>query len=157
MLFLADGGIYEEGAPSEIFDTPKREKAIAFIQKIKYFTYEIKEQSFDLMALQGGIQNFGEKYGLDQKQIYRLQICSEELIYEMLGGCYSKDEEVDINLDISYSEAKGITELSITSGGKEFDPFKQDDDGLGITILKTMAKDINYLWEGNKNHIKIEL
>ncbi len=45
VLFLADGGIYEEGAPSEIFDTPKREKAIAFIQKIKYFTYEIREKS----------------------------------------------------------------------------------------------------------------
>nr|WP_026491844.1 ATP-binding cassette domain-containing protein [Butyrivibrio sp. XPD2002] len=157
VLFLADGGIYEQGTPTEIFDSPKREKTIAFIQKIKYFNYEIKERGFDLMALQGGIQSFGEKYGLSQKQIYRLQICSEELIYEMLGGCYEKSDEVDINIDISYSEANCTTELAITSGGKEFDPFGQEDDGLGVTILKKMAKSIRCQREGDRNRIRIEL
>ncbi len=157
VLFLADGGIYEEGTPTEIFDNPKREKTIAFIQKIKYFGHEIKEQDFDLMELLGGIQNFGEKYGLDHEKIYRLQICTEELVYEILRGCYKNGDKVSVNVDISYSEAKGVTELSVTSGGKEFDPFKQDDDGLGITILKTMGKDISYLWEDNKNRIRIEL
>nr|WP_330369216.1 amino acid ABC transporter ATP-binding protein [Butyrivibrio sp. AC2005] len=157
VLFLADGGIYEEGTPSEIFDNPKREKTIAFIQKIKYFTYEIKEQDFDLMSLQGGIQDFGEKYGIDHKKIYSLQICTEELVYEMLHGCYAKGDKVEVNIDISYSEAKSTTELAITSGGKEFNPFEQDDDGLGVTILKKMAKSISCNWEGDKNRIWIEL
>ncbi len=92
-----------------------------------------------------------------QKQIYRLQICSEELIYEMLGGCYEKSDEVDINIDISYSEANCTTELAITSGGKEFDPFGQEDDGLGVTILKKMAKSISCQREGDRNRIRIEL
>ena len=157
VLFLADGGIYEQGPPGEIFDDPKREKTIEFIQKIKYFSYEIKEQAFDLMMLQGGIQNFGEKYGLSQTKVYRLQICTEELVYEMLRGCYEKSDKVEIKVGISYSELKGTTELSLTSGGKEFNPFEQDEDGLGVTILKTMAQSISYLRDGDKNRIRIEL
>ena len=44
ILFFADGSIYEQGTPAEIFDAPKREKTISFIHKIKYFTYEIRER-----------------------------------------------------------------------------------------------------------------
>ena len=157
VLFIQDGGIYEDGTPAEIFDNPKREKTVAFIQKIKYFSYEIKEADFDLMILQGGIQNFGEKYGLNQKQIYRLQICTEELIYEMLRGCYENSDKVDINLDVSYSEAKNVTELDMTTGGKEFNPFENDSDELGITILKKVAGNISYSRENDKNKIRIEL
>ena len=157
VLFLADGGIYEQGTPAEIFDDPKRKKTIEFIQKIKYFSFEINDQEFDLMELQGGIQNFGEKYGLSQKNVYRLQICTEELVYEMLNGSYETADKVEVNVDISYSESKGTTGLSITSGGKKFNPFEQEDDGLGVTILKTMAKSISCLREGDKNRIRIEL
>ena len=35
VLFFADGGIYEQGTPAEIFDAPKREKTISFIQDRK--------------------------------------------------------------------------------------------------------------------------
>ena len=31
------------------------------------------------------------KYGLDTKKIYRLQICCEKLVYEMLAHCYGED------------------------------------------------------------------
>ena len=65
VLFFADGVIYEQGTPAEIFDSPKREKAVSFIRKIRYFCLDITERSFDLMRMQGGIQTFGEEYGLD--------------------------------------------------------------------------------------------
>jgi ABC-type glutathione transport system ATPase component len=35
--------------------------------------------------------------------------------------------------------------------------YEQEDDGLGVTILKTMAKSISCLREGDKNRIRIEL
>ncbi len=157
VLYFADGGIYEQGTPDEIFDHPKREKTIAFIQKIKYFSYEIKEREFDLMAFQGGIQNFGEKYGIDQKHIYRLQICSEELIYEMLDHCFGQNDNIDIQVDVAYSEAERTTEITITSGGREYDPFIKDDDGLGITIIKKMAKEKSCKRVGNLTRIEVKL
>ena len=157
VLFFADGGIYEQGTPAEIFDAPKREKTVAFIRKIKYFSFEITDRRFDLMKLQGGIQSFGEKYGLAPKKINRLQVCCEELIYEMLDHCYEKDEPVDMQLEVSYAESDQTTEIVLSCGGKEYDPFHQDEDGLGVTILKNMASYLNYTRKENLNHINIKL
>ncbi len=157
VLFFADGVIYEEGTPAEIFDAPQREKTVAFIRKIKYFTYYIDERSFDLMQMQGGIQNFGEKYGFDQKHTYRLQICCEELVYEMLDHCYPGQEKADLLLSVSYAETDGHTEIILNCGGEAYDPFSQDDDGLGVTILKKVAKEIHFRRENDQNVISISL
>ena len=157
VLFFADGGIYEQGTPEEIFDRPQREKTRAFIRKIKYFVYEIRNRHFDLMKLQGGIQTFGEKYGLDAKRIYRLQICCEELIYEMLDRCYPWREDVNLSLEISHAESDQQTEILLRCGGAAYNPFEQDGNGLGVTILKKMSKSIEYRKDGAKNHIRITI
>ena len=157
VLFLADGGIYEQGTPEEIFDYPKREKTIAFIRKIKIFSFEITEKSFDLMKLQGGIQTFSEKYGLDAARAYRLQICCEELVYEMLSHCYPGTEKTDLLLDISYAEADQAMKIKLSCTGAEYDPFSQADDGLSIIILKKVAKIIVYSYKDGQNRISVIL
>ena len=163
VLFFADGGIYEQGTPAEIFDTPKREKTIAFIRKLKYFGYDIHDREFDLMELQGGIRLFAEKYGMPQKLAYRLELCCEELIYELINGCYNKEEPINIEVAISHSEADGSTILNINSRGRKFNPFEDidisedidDDAHLGITILKKAAGDrLSYKFEDGLNQIE---
>ena len=157
VLFFADGGIYEQGTPAEIFDVPRREKTVAFIRKIKYFAYEITERKFDLMQLHGGIQSFGEKYGLEQKRIFRLQLCCEELIYELLEHCYPNREDVDLKLLVSHAELDGSTQIDIDCGGAAYNPFEQVEDGLGVTILKNMSKRLEYRWENGRNIFDIAL
>lgn len=158
VLFFADGGIYEQGTPEEIFDAPKREKTISFINKIKYFSFEIKTRDFDLMQLQGGIQTFGEKYGLDNRKINRLQICSEELIMELLEHAYSPETAmVYLRLDVSYAEAEKRTRILLNCGGEAYNPFDQPDEGLGVTILKKMAGQIDYVREYGMNRIAISM
>ena len=157
VLFFADGGIYEQGTPTEIFDSPKREKTVAFIQKIKYFSFEITDRRFDLMQMQGGIQTFGEKYGLDTKRIYRLQICCEELVYEMLAHCYPGDGSVEMQLEVSYAETDRTAEIMLSCDGRAYDPFSQEDDGLGVTIMKRMGRMSKYLRENNRNKITVVL
>lgn len=155
VLFLADGGIYEEGTPSEVFDAPKGEKTIEFINKIKYFSYDIENKAFDLMQMQGGIQNFGEKYGLEAKSINRLQMCCEELIIEMMEHCYPKSDRVEMKIEVSFAEIDKTTKISFRSGGNPYDPFKQEEEGLGVTILKKVAKQIDYSYVDKTNNIRI--
>jgi len=157
VLFFADGGIYEQGTPAEIFDHPKREKTVAFINKIKYLTLDIVRKDFDLMKLQGSIQRFGEKYGMDQKTTYRLEICCEELIYELLNHCYPDRNDADLKLDVSYAETDGKTRITLNCGGQAFNPFAQEEDGIGVTILKHMASRLDYQWENGRNAIDISL
>ena len=157
VLFFADGGIYEQGTPAEIFDHPKREKTVGFINKIKYLTLDIVRKDFDLMKLQGSIQRFGEKYGMDQKTTYRLEICCEELIYELLNHCYPDRNDADLKLDVSYAETDGKTRITLNCGGQAFNPFAQEEDGIGVTILKHMASRLDYQWENGRNAIDISL
>ena len=157
VLFFADGGIYEQGKPAEIFDAPKGEKTIAFINKIKYFSYDITERSFDLMQLQGGIQIFGEKYGLDKNRIYRLQICCEELIYELLKHSCPDSGDISLHLDISYAEADKTSKIEMSCNGKEYDPFEQEDCGLGVTIVKHVGKTVSCTYKDGRNDVLVIL
>ncbi|MCR5346814.1 MAG: ATP-binding cassette domain-containing protein [Fretibacterium sp.] len=159
-LFFADGGIYEEGTPEEIFDHPRREKTAAFIHRLKYFNYIIDRRDFDLMRMQGGIHLFAEKYGIQSKLAYRLQLCCEELVYEMIAGCYGNAEQVNIVIDVSYAESADSVVISVSSGGREFNPFLHIDEDkenvhLGITMLKKIAQRMEYRYANGKNHLEV--
>ena len=157
VLFLADGVIYEQGTPAEIFDAPKREKTVAFIRKIKHFTYEIRERSFDLMRMQGGIQTFGEKYGLDPQQISRLQLCCEEIVYVLLENCYPGRDDVELDLSVSHAEQDQSTQIDIRCGGARCNPFEQEKYSINVTILKSLSARLDYRWADGRNEIGIQL
>ena len=161
ILFFADGGIYEQGTPQEIFENPKREKTVAFIQRLKYFHYEIYEKHFDLPEMQNKILLFAEKYGLKNKYIYRLQLCTEEIIYEMLQGAYNDGDKISIVIDIIYSEAGGNSEFKITCAGKNYNPFENADesfeDELGVMILKNLTREISHTYKDGVNFINFKL
>ena len=163
VLFFADGGIYEQGTPAEIFENPKREKTIAFIQRQKNFHYEVYNRDFDLLEMQGMIWNFAEKYGLKNKSASRLQLCCEEIIYTMMSGCYDDDDEISIGVDITYTESDGTTKLDLICAGKNYNPFALEDDdenleeNLSVAILKKRAKNISHVYENNLNKLTIDL
>ena len=159
ILFFADGGIYDEGTPQEIFENPKREKTVAFINRQKYFHYEIFDKNFDLTEMQGQIWNFAEKYGYSSKYAGRLQLCCEEIIFEMLNN-FSDGEKIEMTVEIIYSEVEKISELNLICGGKNYNPFEVErdfEDDLGVTILKNVAKNFVHSYEDNKNKIKFQL
>ncbi|MBQ4495078.1 MAG: ATP-binding cassette domain-containing protein [Selenomonadaceae bacterium] len=161
ILFFADGVIYEQGTPAEIFDAPKLPKTIAFIHKQKYFGYEITERAFDLMKLQGGIQSFAEKYGLSSRRTNRIQLCCEELIYEMLSNACEGDD-VNISLDVTYAEVDNSVAIEFSCAGKSYNPLDKnfdelDEEQLGATILNNLAKNYSHQYDGGLNKIKFSL
>ena len=106
----------------------------------------------------GGIQTFGEKYGLSPREIYRLQICCEELIAELLNHAYPPEAAmVFIHLDVSYAEADRTTRIFLNFAGEAYNPFDQPEDGLGVTILKKMAKKLDCRRESGLSRISIAL
>ena len=159
VCFFADGGIYEEGTPEEIFDHPKKEKTIAFIQRMKFFRYEVTSKDFDLLEFHGGLSLFGEKYNIDGKLIWRLQLCCEELIYSFLEHSFQGGEKADILTEVSYADNGSIC-LKISCGGKAYNPFEEDtgpedEEMLGIVIVKRVSKEFIYTFENNRNIINV--
>lgn len=160
ILYFDELGIYEQGTPEEIFDHPQKPKTKAFIQKLKYFSHKIDRRDFDLMQLQGGIQRFAEKYGIGDKFAYRLQLCAEELIYEMLSGAVAEGAVVNLDVNISYSEADKSILLELICTGREYDPFlapEDDEAHLGVTILRNVAREICCACHDGINQIIVKL
>ncbi|MBR5912821.1 MAG: amino acid ABC transporter ATP-binding protein [Selenomonadaceae bacterium] len=163
ILFFADGGIYEEGTPEEIFEHPQREKTITFIHRQKYFHYEIYNRDFDLIEMQGMIENFAEKYGFKPKSIGRLQLCCEEAIYTMMSGCYDENDRISIVVDITYTESDGTSQINLICAGKEYNPFELEDSGenfetnISVNILKKSSKNFSYTYENGLNKLNLDL
>lgn len=159
VLYMDEHGIYEEGTPQEIFDTPKKKKTKDFIHKMKYFSWHIENRNFDLMQLQGNIRSFAGKYGLDEKKAHRLQLCTEELIYEMLDYGQS-NSVVDMQIQISFDDRDKCTVIGLRCKGRKYNPFEietEDEIHLGVTILKNTAKRLDYQFDGENNYLEIEL
>ncbi len=162
ILFFADGEIYEQGTPAEIFDAPKRPKTIAFIHKQKYFSYEISERDFDLPKMQGGIQTFAEKYGLSTRRKNRLQLCCEELTYEMLENACA-DGDIKISLDVTYSEINNDIDIKFSCAGKNYNPLAKnlsdelDEENFSTKILQGLAKNFSHEFKDGVNKIIFSL
>lgn len=161
VLFMADGGIYEQGTPEDIFEHPKKEKTIDFIKKLKHLSFHIDSKKFDFISLQANIQEFAVKYGFSYNEGYVLQLCAEEMINIILE--HIDDDKVNLDFEISYSETDHACELYFNSVGEKYNPFdtieSNDDflDNLGLMIIKKKSKLNDYHYENGVNKVILKL
>ncbi len=157
VLFMDEGVIYEEGSPRQIFEKPQRDKTRAFIRKIRTFAFEIRSKDFDVYSLNAGVEEFGRKQLLSQKQIYNIQLVIEELVMNKLLA--KQGSGVDITLGVSYAEENGEIGLTLTYAGESYDPITEDGeaDDLSAMILKKMIKTHTCVLEDGKNKLRLSM
>lgn len=157
VIYMDDHGIYEDGTAEQIFENPQKEKTVAFIRKLKYFNYSIRDRKVDFMELQGGLDRFAERYGLGQKNAYRLQLCTEELVQDLLNATAKDDVEID--LTVEYAETDGSIVLRCVHKGDLYDPFGKpaEEDNLGLTIIKHTARSHGHQYEQGRNLLTVEM
>lgn len=159
ILYFDKGGICEDGTPDEIFNSPKKKETIAFIRRQKHFNAHIDALDFDLLRLKAGIITFCTKYGIVSKNSNRLQLCAEELVYEIINSIPERGEEARyIDLSIEYSQAAHLATIEFINGGTEFNPLTlEGDTHLGMALLRRIGKNIEVKYEDGKNSLKITL
>ena len=162
VLYFAERGIYEQGTPEEIFDAPKKPLTISFINRLKYFHYELGEREFDLIEMQNEIELFGEKYGLTSMEINQIQVCCEEYLMVILERGYSAGEPIAIAIDIVHSEAASETEIAFESRGREYNPLggaldEDNLDDLGLMVLARLPRSHAYEYVDGVNRMKFVL
>ncbi|MDD3164436.1 MAG: amino acid ABC transporter ATP-binding protein [Oscillospiraceae bacterium] len=148
VIYMDEGGIYEDGPPEQIFDAPQRARTRAFVKRLKTFEQEIASATFDFIAVRTGIEAFGRKQLLSQRQINNLQLVFEELCVQTL--LERGDEVFPLRFAASVSELDGACEAVITYGGSAFDPFTQQADELSIRLVTGIAKAC--AWSGDEGN-----
>jgi polar amino acid transport system ATP-binding protein len=152
VFYMDEGGIYEEGSPSEIFSNPKKPKTQAFIFKIRSFAYDIKNRDFDFVEMLGGIENFCFRHAVDKKIAGRLQLLAEELIINIIAPRYG-----ECSLNLSFSEKLGSYALSASYGGESFDAVEAAGGDLPAMLVEKSAKTLRHEYSDGINTITATL
>jgi polar amino acid transport system ATP-binding protein len=150
ILYMDDCGIFEEGAPEQIFDSPRRSKTRIFIYKIRSFSYDIDGAQFDLYELNARLEEFLKKRMFTDKKIKTVQLLSEELLCNVLP-------DTRIEYSVEYSDETGETAITATYAGAGENPFIKKEDDLPLMIIKKSAKETAHHFADGKNSAVVKL
>lgn len=145
VLYMDQGGIYEDGSPEQIFNHPQRERTRFFVNRLKTFEREIKTTTFDFIEFSTGIEEFGRKQQLSQRQINGLQLIFEELCVQILlarGNCV-----FPLKFSCAVSSMDSVYEAQVTFQGPPFNPFVEQADDLSIKMLLGITRE--HKWSGD--------
>jgi ABC-type glutathione transport system ATPase component len=104
IFFMYDGYIHEDGAPTQIFESPVHSATKVFIQRIRKEVFEIDGPDFDFLGMHSAMAAFCHKYGIAEK----LET-AEHLTDKMLDGAMAQYRPITVR--ITHSEQSGVTAL----------------------------------------------
>ena len=148
VLFFADGVVYEDGTPDQLFDHPQRERTIQFIRQIHETTFLIESEHFDWYAMTAQMEQFCQQYNLSRQQTNSvLHIIDESLA--ILGSVSGT------RLTLFYTEQDDTLLFTINCPQAiNPDVFLDDSDNIALTILRNFSSDISI--DGNNVRIIIK-
>ena len=137
VLFFADGVIYEDGTPDQLFDHPQRERTRQFIQQIHEMHFLIETKQFDWYAMTAQMEQFCLHYNLQRQQIFAvLHVIDETLA--ILGT------HPNTRLTLAYSEQEDTLQFIVNSPhAVDSSVFSQESDDIAVTILRNFSRNIH--------------
>ena len=131
VFYMDEGGIYEDGAPEEIFANPKREKTRNFIKKLRTLSYDIVPGEFDPAAAVLEIPAFCCKNLMSPSSAVGTAAVFEELCLQLLAG---RRQRAEI---IFSADDRSVAVISEYSG--EAIPAGELENGISGRLLSHYA------------------
>ena len=112
--------------------------------------FSVKANESDICAASERISDFCAQNQMDMKMVSHLGLAIEE--YLMIIKEYNQNLN---SVDFRVTKQDETTRIRIRSSGTQYNPFdsKQDEDNIGITLLKNIASDIQYCYILGMNNI----
>ena len=137
ILFLAEGGVYEEGSPDQIFDNPQKDLTRRFIYRSRMYEEALNKTDIDIYELCSRIRQYAIAYGLTRKQSKGIEYFCEELIYPLIMFNNSV-------LRIIADENRNEYSITAEFKGLNKDPLSLECiDELGLSIVKAYSSSLN--------------
>ena len=148
VLFFADGVVYEDGTPDQLFGHPRRERTRQFIQQIHQTTFCIESEDFDWYAMTAQMEQFCQHYNRTQKQTDAVLHAIDESL-AILGT------SPGTTLTLAYSEQEETLQLSVLCR-QNIDAvlFSEQSDDIAVTILRNFCHSISV--DGNTLRIVLK-
>ena len=141
VLFFAEGVVYEDGTPDQLFENPQRERTMQFIKQIHETTFAIETEQFDWYAMMAQMEQFCQQQNLSRQQCASVLHVLDET-FAILG----KESYADLpgsRITLSHTEQDGTLKLTFNCAKPiSTNKFNLDSDDLAITILRNFCRDI---------------
>ena len=136
VFYMDDGGVYEDGTPEQIFDSPRKERTRRFINKLKLTEIVITPEDRSAIRCINELSEFFRKNSVPEKMRFRIEAVFEELCLQMLLPRLNKPM---ISFAVEYDEAEKKAKIIVRFNGERFDPSRSDDM-IALSILRANAK-----------------
>jgi polar amino acid transport system ATP-binding protein len=135
IIYMDEGGIYEEGTPDEIFSNPKKEKTRVFINRIKNFSYRIFSDEFDFFEMMNNLIGFCNTHALSKAKSRKAQLIIEEVV-----SLLPKEHGADVMF--SFPDNQTCFEATFSYGGENRNVLSKTD--ISADIIHGIAEEITH-------------
>lgn len=164
VIYMDEGGIYEEGTPEEIFDHPKKERTREFIKSLRVLTTVIDSRDYDFIRFGAELDRYFLKNDISPSEKYRIRLAIEELVQQiLLPHLKGTDERAGrknmpiIRLRTEYSLKNQDCHILAAYGGEAFD-IRDTDNTLSLSVLENAAQEITYRYnEGEEEPNRVDI
>lgn len=141
IFYMDEGGIYEEGTPQQIFETPQRPRTIAFVNRLRNYERRVLSPDFDLYAIHSEIEAFCDKHFLFLTARHNLLLAVEEV----LELSRSHLDNNGLQTTITHSEKTGDLTASFTGDAGYPNVLQQQTaDALARNIVQSIVREITF-------------
>ena len=147
VLFLAQGVVYEEGTPQEIFEHPRRELTQQFIRQIYRSTFLIGSERFDWFAMTAQMEQFCMRYNLPRS-------VTDSVLHVIEESLTVLETQAGTRLALAYSQQDGTLTWEVQCPHAiPAGVFEESQNNLAVTLLRHFSREIKI--EGDTVRIMI--
>jgi polar amino acid transport system ATP-binding protein len=156
VFYMDEGGIYEEGTPTQIFEHPAREKTRRFIRNLKTLSLCIDGPDVNFVETIASVESFGIKSMLSARTTHGIMLAFEELVFQtVLPHVHARHTGFPIDVLIEYDENEDSVLMRVSWAGEPYDPLAESDD-FPVAIVQNITRSARYEF-ADKNVVTLTL
>ena len=143
VFYMDQGGIYEDGPPEQIFETPQKDRTRQFIRRLKVLEFSIDSPDYDFIGAGTELDRYCQSNMIPARVKYRIRLAFEELVQQMLWNVL---KERPLTVTVEYAEAEQTATVTVRYGGGKYDPA-EGDNALSYKVLKSSVEELRYAYD----------
>ena len=135
VLYMDQGGIYEDAPTAKIFEEPSGERTRDFIFDIRSWRYTLSLKSRDMHEMLGTLDDFCRRTYMSKRQAVSCRLAAEELAVSRLLPDIEKNPDHSFGITVNYREESGETKLLVSGS-----PVPENGEPVSDAILAGAAE-----------------
>ncbi len=130
------------------------------------FSLHVPSSTENLAMIRDFVSAVGQQAGLDQPDIYKLELAVDEACANVIEHAYGADVTKDVSVRATFDDER--IEIDVIDTGRGFDPNSVDQKGLeqlvaerrsgglGMRMMKALMDEVHYqIVPGEKNELRM--